>query len=53
MRRVCDCGRPAVVLARPRKKSSRAVRARRPVAMPGHYLCLQCHRKQTDRERDK
>lgn len=53
VRQWCECGRPAVVLGRVRRKSSKAVRAGRPVQMPGHYLCIKCHKQQSDRERRK
>jgi hypothetical protein len=49
----CECGRPDLVLGRFRRKSSKSVRAGKPVSMPDHYLCIKCFRKQNDRERNK
>ena len=42
-RRRCEvCGRPALAFAAKRAKSCSAVRAGRPVSLPGHTLCPQC-----------
>lgn len=40
--RSCECGRPALVFASIRKKSSRRVRAGQPGLLRGHDQCLQC-----------
>jgi hypothetical protein len=44
----CECGRPALVLPRVRANSSGNARAGRPVALRGHPLCFQCHRRGED-----
>lgn len=47
----CECGRHAVVLAKPKAKSCRRVKARQPVQMPGHYLCPGCYNRRANAER--
>lgn len=42
MKRLCECGRPALALGRVRKKSSARTKARQPVAMFQHSLCQRC-----------
>ena len=44
----CECGRPAVVLPKVKRKSSRKTRARQPVSLAGHALCPACWRRMMD-----
>lgn len=48
MKMRCECGRPALVLPRVRKKSSSATRAGRPTACKGHPLCYRCWIRERD-----
>lgn len=45
----CECGRPALVLPKMRKRSSRTARAGRPYAIKHHPQCQECYRKELDR----
>lgn len=53
MKARCECGRPAAAFAAVRSKSSRAVRAGKPLKIKGHDKCPGCWRKFLDATRAK